>query len=578
MAGWKSLAFLLLAGPAFAIQGKSPVIKVAKKQHVVISEYLRLHHSYEKMVCPAGTEEKFNTLFKNYRGDGHYVPLLEDDSLDKKTIQKFLPKLREKKAWIDGLVADVENLPNLNAPLAAAKGLEDQLQALLVVKEAYYETTSPERKKEMALSTRKGLDSLEWSFHDFAKLVPFLLGFDFPVDFLDLRSRYDKVKVEKGEKARALANEVYFLRKILEDGAQNPDTTRQDTYLRAAISTVAIELKARPEVVDENLRFDLTSVLKSIQQHLSDGKDRQVDRLKEWQARIERTIVFYEGLLKGKVVVEGRPETGIEYLVALSEARAVLKKFIQDRQVMSYKFWAQQSELMQALFALETILYNEVGQLDGREALERKDIAQVVVNRRFNPNYNSLKEGDDFLRALKSAGVSDQEIQKHIWPNLLFKEGEFSFTYFFIPSTIRSFCAEQTNTGKFLRRENLKIALRTLQHPRYAFKAERYFSRGAMLGRIDMTSIWSGYSAISERPGPKSQRSTYLEAEYRAGRYKYWYHFQGTDGKMYKVVEIKSAPYAMPVGGKGMFKYRNPHQFKYFQNIQTLPDFASQLK
>ena len=47
--------------------------------------------------------------------------------------------------------------------------------------------------------------------------------------------------------------------------------------------------------------------------------------------------------------------------------------------------------------------------------------------------------------------------KKYKWLNVLFKEGEFSFTYFFIPSNIGIFCPDFSKKAKILRKENLNI-------------------------------------------------------------------------------------------------------------------------
>ena len=49
---------------------------------------------------------------------------------------------------------------------------------------------------------------------------------------------------------------------------------------------------------------------------------------------------------------------------------------------------------MQAIYVMETILYNEVGTADAPDALERRDVAQVINNRYENNKYNTLSKTD----------------------------------------------------------------------------------------------------------------------------------------------------------------------------------------
>lgn len=539
--------------------GPIPVIKIKKRPHQVIKDYLVIHHQYQKNLCAPGEEEKFNKLFKNYKGAGYYVPVLKNNTLDKETIKKNIPELKAKRAWIDSILSYVENQKNFNAFILQTKALESKLKTLVDFKESYFETKDEVKRNNFVKQTAGALDELEEQFSDLTKAIPFMLGYHFPADHLALRKEYDKLKAINSDKA----NSVYFYRKIVEDGAMNSDTSRPDMFLRTTLNTIALKLRERPELIDENLRFDLFAALKSIGQHLKNGKNSQMERLKEWQARTERAITFYQSLLNNKVWIDGKFESGKEYLESQSKARYQLKQFVKKKQWQSYQFWSKQPELYQALFSIETILFNEVGSIDGRDALERKDVTQVVINRRFNPKYNQMNAKDSFFESAPPE-INLDFTKEHPWNNILFKEGEFSFTYFFIPSTVRLFCPEVTTRGKFLQRENLKIAINALVKPNYQFKALRYFSRSAMVGRIDMASIWKQYSAMDEMPGPKSQRSRKLYNLYKKGQYTYWYHFAKSQNQWLKVIEINNAPYVFSNPDKVFYKYRNPHVFRYF--------------
>ena len=74
---------------------------------------------------------------------------------------------------------------------------------------------------------------------------------------------------------------------------------------------------------------------------------------------------------------------------------------LDQKQAEAYKFWSKQSELNKSLFSLETILVNEVGTLDGHDALERTAVAKVVFNRYYDDFYNRLEKSQQITKYLK---------------------------------------------------------------------------------------------------------------------------------------------------------------------------------
>ena len=306
----------------------------------------------------------------------------------------------------------------------------------------------------------------------------------------------------------------------------------------------------------------MLSALKGIKKQLAKGKAKQLARLTEWQERIERGHRFYQEIQDEKSQAVDR------WLKGKSLAREALKDFNRKKQEEVYRFWARKTELMRALYVMETILYNEAGDVDGRDALERRDIAQVIINRTRIPFYSSLTSSDEITANLeRELGPLDS----YKWANLLFKKGEFSFTYYFIYSSVRVYCPAMTRKGRFLRRENLKIALEMLKIPNAPFRAIRYFSRQSMLGRIDMSRIWSGFTPLPERPGKLALRRRYLRSLYRKGRYLHLYNFKAPSGQMFKVLQIRGKNYLLPQEESSaaltFYKYRNPHHFKYFKAL-----------
>jgi len=217
---------------------------------------------------------------------------------------------------------------------------------------------------------------------------------------------------------------------------------------------------------------------------------------------------------------------------------------------------------MQALYAIETILYSEVGRMDAPDALERKDVAQVVINRYDHPSYNSIGERDSISKFLSSSIKS----KENKWLNVLFKEGEFSFTYFYIPGNFHIYCPDMSRMGQYLRRENVRIALELLNKPKPATAALRYFSRTSMFGRIEMDSLWNDFRPLPEVPGTPVPNAKKIYNLFQKDRYTFLYDFNNEEQKKkYLVVELKGKTYVVDSAEPNrVFHYRNPHQFKYF--------------
>ena len=156
------------------------------------------------------------------------------------------------------------------------------------------------------------------------------------------------------------------------------------------------------------------------------------------------------------------------------------------------------------------------------------------------------------------------------WLNVLFKEGEFSFTYFYIPGNLNIYCPEMTRIGQSLRKQNLKIAMDLLNHPRNDFTGVRYFSRMSMFGRIEMDSVWNNFLPIEERPGLPVKNSRSLMNRLEKDNFKFLYEFSNSKlKKSFMAVEILGKHYVVDVKNpKQIYNYRNPHQFKYFSELK----------
>ena len=292
---------------------------------------------------------------------------------------------------------------------------------------------------------------------------------------------------------------------------------------------------------------------------LSDKKTYHIKRLKRWKKKVNERIDFYLSLIK-------KDNSSLtQLLIEKYNYRENLEQFVLNKQVEVYNYWAKQSKLNQYLFSLETILYNEVGSIDGKDGLERRDVGQVVINRSKINFYSTFSNSEELYKKLLDQ--LESKSLNHIWLNVLFKKGEFSFTYFFIPATIRVFCPDVSRTGQRLRNENLEIALDLARRPRKKFEAVRYFSRISMLGRINMSSLWSDFDPIPESKGRIITDVDSLIIEgYQSGKFDYYYHFLGDDNKLYKVIGLKNKTYVVSSSDNKFYNYRNPNFFRFFKN------------
>jgi hypothetical protein len=546
----------------------APILKFKDKDNKIVSNYLIKHKDFFNKNCKPGTEEKYWNLYHRFRGDGHYIPVLEDDKLDKLTINRFLPELDRKLAWIKSKKKEIEGIKDFKKFLSEIEALEVDYEKILKLKQVGIEGKTSDERKKARNRSKYSLIKFKIRFRDFLNSIDFLTSYRFPVDHVELRETYDLVKEKRTPEERKRSNEIYFYRKIVQDGALNPDRSKSDKFLRANLDNIIREFKKSEDFISENLRYDINSAFSGLKRILKKGKNYQLRRFGEWQGRASRNIKFYKDLQENKKI-NGK-QSAEELVKERVSGRYALKNFVLKKEAESYKYWLKESELNRALFSIETILYNEVGAIDGVDALERKDVTQVVINRRYLKEYNTIEPTEplyDHLN-LKTDGTN---IESNPWLNLLLKEGEFSFTYFFIGGSLRIFCPEQTRYGKVLRKQNLYLALKLLRNPNPSFDAVRYFSRAAMLGRIDMRDLWDDFIPLPERVGKPIGKSLELKRALNRGEYQLFYEFLNETGHRYKVLEIKEKTYVFDNTSKKFYKYRNPHYFTYFKDASKQP-------
>lgn len=526
-----------------------------------------MHERFNKDLCSSGTEVEFQKRFDRYRELGFFLPLLPDGTLDIDAIKNNMSHLKRQRLWMLKLIDDLQisdrDFAKLNEEVT---WLTQYLQNLMQDKKDYFLNSNTNEKKELSTRARFRMAGFKQALQVFLNKASFLPSFDYPSPINELRAINDYYKAQK---KYSKANEVYFYRKIVEDGTSDKSGNLSDTNARLTLNTVTFKLKKQESFLSEDLYFDLKYLLAFWSKVLEGGKEKQLERLQRWQSRLEARYQFYQNILDHKVVRNGKKLDLQKFITQENSARHDLEKFVNEKERDTYLFWARQTELMQALFSIETILYNEVGALD-REALERRDIIQIVINRSEMPYYWILAPEDHLYKELPHE--KGRLIVGNKWLNILFKSSEFSFSYFYIHANHRIYCPEMGALDKKLRRENLLLALELLKKPKWEFNATRYFSRISMPGRIDMGQIWSKeFQDYPERPGKaltNSKLLNKLKAAYKKGNWHYLYQFTDPLGEAYRVVEIDDDYWVMPLGQIRFFNYRHPDYFRYF--IQKL--------
>ncbi len=522
----------------------------------IINNYTKLHANFSKEICRPGDHAKYQKLIKLYRGQGYYLPKFEDD-IDRKAIIKNLHHFRKKLKFIDKQITRLKKLKVFPNYALLSEPIDVKVNSLLNLKKQHHHTLKSEDKLRILNESKIEMTQLKKIFEIFVDQLFFLKSYNFPNDFLENRKIYESFKGKPGSKNKMKANEVYFYRRLTEDGAYDPNLTRPDKYLRTALDTLYLEINGADGFISEDIRYDLEWLERQLKKSLRRGHKIHLSRLQEWRNRTKKNFDFYLQLIvpanknKSKFLVQKE-----------NEAAYNLKNFVYKKQADTYAFWSKHTELDKALFSLETILVHEVGVLDGKLGLERTDVAKVVLNRMNDDFYNQLSPGQPITKFIPEN--IDTEEEK--WLNVLFKIGEFSFTYHYIPAVAGIFCPDMSRRGKSIRGQNLKLALKAIKSHDGGFMAFRYFSRISMLGKIDMSSVWTGYDRLPEIPGLKANHQKKLISYYYGDRFQYLYSFVDEKNVAHDVVRIQDKTYSMR-WSKGLpvfYDYRNPHLFAYF--------------
>lgn len=536
--------FSLLSYNAFAL-------KVPAKDSKVINSYSKIFQNFVKQNCRPGYEFKYQSLNREYRGNGIYYPML-GHNVDYTTISKNLDLVTQKKEWIQKQIKKLKNnkkLPKYSRKLIDIQKKVDQL--LELKRDAlFYEQDIEKNKKK----SKKALKELEELYDELINNISYLTNFSYPVDHLKNRQIYDNLK---GEKNKQKANDIFFFRKLVEDGTLDSTGAYPDMFVRTTLDTIKLAFKNEGDFLSEDLRYDIEWVKNKISKLLSSGRKHMIKRLLDWEDKTQQMITSYETVLKEKN--SKKKSIASKILADKDKATEKLIAYVYPKQAKVYRFWLKQNELNRALYVLTTILFNEVGDVDP-QGLEREDVLKIVLNRKAINYYRKLHPRQRLSQLLGKK-------ERDPWLNLLFRRGEFSFTYYFIPSVKKIFCPDMSPRGRSLRRDNLKIALEVLRSYKKGFEPTRYFSRHSMIGKVDMAEVWAGYHEEPEKAGKEVSNPKRLLRLLKNKKFRYLYSFEDKNKVKRHVLEFEGNPFVVTIRDKNLYQfntYRNPHYFAYF--------------
>lgn len=562
-----SLAF---AQPTASLPNE-PVLKTTEEipfpiqplaTEILRSQYLNLLREQMKLTCPRGTLEEYQLKYLAFKDDGFYVPQLQGN-VDRITLKRSLPLLKEKLAWLKSVQKHIKNKPYSEKKIKqSAQKLKLQITALLQLRRQL-EWKQGVSKQEMVGAAKK----INGEFQNLMNLMPFLKNFKSPANHLVNRSTYEKLRTTAVAASEIQEkNFAYMVRKIYEDGTFNTSGARSDLLLRTAIDTVLLRAQDLSKF-DEDQRYDVEWVLNQIPTVLSYGPKEIQRRVDSWTERTAQTISFYE-----KLIVDTQSPAVMNLMNSLKareHAGEILRDYVQKKQSQVYKFWAKQEELHKAMFALETILLHEVGAAKVSNVLFREDVAQVVFNRTRLKEYSKFREKSRLFQLLTTEELlTGDEIQRERWLNTMFKEGEFSFASFFLSASKYTFCPDMSPIAVKSRNENIELIIRKLKNPRPKFDALRYFSRVSMVGKIGMESLWEGYEREPEEPGLFLEKTnSALKQEMAKMQFEFLYQFVDLEGRMFHVIRMNDVIYSVENAklDPKFYEFRDPNLFRFFR-------------
>lgn len=526
------------------------------------TEYVKRLQVLNKQTCSNKVRRDYLSLKKNYQKYGSYLPTLslgKRRQVDDKAISENLPVLKSKLSWVS---RERKKLVENRFHLRAIK--KKRRQKISKIKKEM-ERLLRDKEKRVLAQTGPLKEPFKWNLSILRKLyggllseLSFLQNFAYPVDHFKNRKDFDSwrrqwLQIQEIYKEKK-KNSLFFRRKVYEDGAIVDG--RSDIYLRTALDT--IEIKLQQDQLDRELVDDLFWVLEQINLFLGKGHNAYVKAFDLWQKKIEHQIDFYQSVLRNESV-------DLE-LAERRRSQKKLRQFITDRHSEVFQKVALWPEVDRRLFVFDQILLLEVGRATVENYRERQDVARVVNLRKELSRYNGLKKNQSLYKSLPTKIRSKNDP----WLQLMFREGEFSFTHYFIPAVESTFCFDFYKTAKQTRMKNIFLVLNLFSSGLgdKKFKATRYFSRRSMIGKIAMDEMWSDYRRIGYQWGRQVRNTQNLISQIKKRQYLYIESYWKEDRRI-DILQINQRRYFVDRNQEKIlfYNYRDPDLFSFFEKV-----------
>lgn len=529
-----------------------PISLEAKKvQKDDIAEYWKFMKSFSRDICKGG-DHKFKKLYQKYVKNNFNIPLDEDGNPNTEALEEHIPLVLEKNNWLSSL--EIKAKRNINRKWR--NRLRKKVRDLDKVLASYLNLKEQVRKREISDSEKdKKKELIKKIKEKYANIQENLFVWKnfTDVNYFELRKEYEESK----------DGVLYFKRKILEDGI--PSWQEKDLFFRALLQGLGLRLKEATDDLSRDLVYDLERIIRLAPKFYSKPKKEILRGIRDWQKETSEHLAFFQQIANGK---------NLDKIKSFKEDRSNLIDFNAKKQEKIYLFWQNKKEIYLYLYALDMILFNEIGSLDDKFSFNRHSVTQLVLNRSKIEKFYQLDPIQALYKQIdRNEGLKDKiGFKKNKWLNILLKKGEFSFTYFFSTLSPKLYCPDRSRRGLRIRQKNLEIALKLWNRPNKEFKATHFFSRRSMLAGIDMTQIWEDLNPINTELGPeiKGRLRKRLSRDFRRRKkeIRYLTTLEAGDNTPYHLYEWKNGKLYLVKSKKGKFYfhyYRDKNTFYYLE-------------
>ena len=186
----------------------------------------------------------------------------------------MLPRVREKNNGFKKNISQVQKEKTFKDLKTKYKKLQDDLKLLVGFKRKYHEEKNLKQKKAIKALSRQKLQDFYFELREVFKKTYMLHTFSFPVDHKSMRRDYDSFKRRKDVAGKKRANQIFFERKLVEDGVRHPRWRGSDRGIRTVINTIFTNSMNNhaASFIDEDTRYDLDWLLERVHDYLQFDK------------------------------------------------------------------------------------------------------------------------------------------------------------------------------------------------------------------------------------------------------------------------------------------------------------------